>query len=68
MDSKLISWDDYSSTTRDSDYELTNIAYPVCGAPLLRYIRVVLPTYPEQYRYDCANCNRTWIKGKYYGN
>ncbi len=68
MDNKLISWDDYSSTTRDSDYELTNIACPVCGAPLRRYIRVVLTTYPEQYRYDCANCNWTGIKGKYYGN
>lgn len=64
MDSKLISWDDYSPTTRDSDYKPTSIACPVCGAPLLLYVREVFTTYPPKYRYDCANCNWTGIKGK----
>lgn len=55
-------WEDYRPDAMMPEYESTEIECPVCGHYLMRYIRIVLTTYPVKYRYDCPNCKWSGTK------
>ncbi len=53
-----MTWEEFKESNKPifSDKEETDIECPKCGAHIYRDTRIVLTSYPAQYRYECPNC------------